>query len=96
MQFVITANDGSDNEALKRRMAAREDHLNNMRKLKASGNYLMGGARLDDSGKMIGSTVIIDFPNRADVDRWLADEPYVKANVWQKIDIQVFCKAQLE
>ncbi len=96
MQFVITAQDGTDAEALTRRMDAREDHLNNMRKLKAAGNYLIGGARMDDHGKMIGSTVIVDFPDRAAIDVWLADEPYVKAKVWQKIDIQPFRKAQLD
>jgi len=53
MQFLLTAFDGKDKDALARRMAVRETHFENIRKLKESGNFISGGAILDDSGIMI-------------------------------------------
>ncbi len=44
-----------------------------------------GGAILDDDGRMIGSATIVEFPDRAAVDAWLARDPYVTGKVWQKI-----------
>jgi uncharacterized protein YciI len=93
MQFVIIARDGTDNEALGRRMAAREAHLVNMKKLKTDGHYVIGGPFLDDKESMIGSIVIVDFADRAGVDNWLANDPYTKGNVWQQIEVLPFRNA---
>ncbi len=65
MQFVITALDYTDADALDRRMANREQHLAGARNLFASGHFVSGGAILDDTGKMIGSTLHAEFPTRA-------------------------------
>ena len=89
-QYVIIAYDGTDADALDRRLAVREAHLENTRKLKAAGNFIEGGAMLDDQGKMIGSVVIVGFPSRNELDIWLNNDPYVTGNVWQKIEIQSF------
>jgi len=62
MQFLITAYDGKDNEALARRMNVREQHLDGVKRLKAEGKHLYGAAILDDSGKMIGSIMIVEYP----------------------------------
>lgn len=86
MQFVLTARDGSDEHAYIRRMAAREAHLANTERLMA--HMIMGVATLDAAGKMNGSIMIVDFPERAALDAWLANEPYVTGNVWQEISIQ--------
>ncbi len=93
MQFVMIAKDGIDAEALDRRMAVREAHLANMKKLKAEGHYIIGGAILDDDGTMIGSTIILDFPDRAALDLWLVNDPYTKGDVWQHIDVYPFRSA---
>ena len=50
MQFLIVAHDGTDDEALDRRMAVREAHLEGARKRAASGMTILGGAMLDDDG----------------------------------------------
>ncbi|MBY0358373.1 MAG: YciI family protein [Candidatus Obscuribacterales bacterium] len=88
MQFLVTANDGSDEEALSRRLAAREAHLALGDKMREEGTLLYAAAILDDHEKMIGSTMICQFESRAKLDQWLKVEPYVTGNVWQKIVVQ--------
>jgi uncharacterized protein YciI len=88
MQFVITAMDFTDAGALDRRMAQREAHLAGVRQLVASGNFLSGGAILDSSGRMIGSTLHVDFPDRAALNAVLERDPYVSGKVWENIDVR--------
>jgi len=68
-------------------MAARENHLAGIVKMKAEGKAIYGVAMLNDQGKMIGSLMVVDFPSRSDVDAWLKIEAYVVGKVWQKIDV---------
>jgi uncharacterized protein YciI len=96
MQFLIIAHDGKDPGALERRMAVREAHLANVRPLKAKGHILIGGAILDEGGRMIGSTVIADYPDRAALDAWLQNDPYVTGGVWQEIEVRPFRAAKLD
>jgi uncharacterized protein len=90
MQFIITAYDGTDSEAPLRRQKAREAHLANISKLNEQGQVVIGGAILNDKGDMIGSTIILDFPDRAALDAWLAKDPYRIEKVWDKIDIKPY------
>ncbi|MDQ5986733.1 MAG: hypothetical protein CSYNP_02464 [Syntrophus sp. SKADARSKE-3] len=87
MQFLVIAYDGNDDKAMERRLAAREAHLAGIQKMKADGRAVYGVAILDDQERMIGSSMVVDFPSRADVDAWLKVEPYVTGNVWQKIEV---------
>jgi uncharacterized protein len=87
MQWLIIARDGQDPQAPGRRQAARPAHLENAARLQAQGHLLVGGALTDDHGNMIGSAAIAQFATRAELDRWLATDPYVTGGVWQ--DIQV-------
>lgn len=90
MQFLVIARDGADAAALDRRLAARALHFERLPAMLAAGEMLMGGAMLDDDGRMIGSTVLVDFPDRAALDRWLAEEPYVTGDVWRDLEILPF------
>ena len=90
MQFLVIARDGTDPAALDCRMAARGPHFERLPAMLAAGEMLMGGALLDDDGKMIGSTALVDFPDRAALDRWLAVEPYVTGDVWRDIEVVPF------
>ena len=54
MQFILVAYDGTDPEALERRMKVRQEHLEKIEVLKGRGEFLAGGAILDNDGKMIG------------------------------------------
>jgi uncharacterized protein YciI len=87
MQFLLIGHDGTDEGALDRRMAVREDHIARNDKLRDAGHLLYAVAILDDGGKMIGSSLIYEFESRADLDDWLNVEPYIFGNVWQKIEI---------
>lgn len=88
MQFVVTAMDYTDKDALQRRMANREAHLAGVRQLAAQGNILSGGAILDADGRMIGSTMHVEFPDRASLEAALQADPYISGKVWEHIDIK--------
>jgi len=96
MQYLIIAYDGEDSEALARRMSVREKHLEVVAKFKKEGKHLIGGAILDGNNKMIGSMMVVDFPNEEILrSEWLNDDPYVTGNVWQKIEIAPFRVAEV-
>jgi uncharacterized protein YciI len=90
MQFLITAYDGTDPEAPVRRQRTREAHLTGIRKLNEQGQVVVGGAILNDKGEMVGSSIIVDFPDRAALDAWLDQDPYKVEKVWQKIEIKPY------
>ena len=87
MQFLLTAYDGKDDGALNRRMSVREAHINGANQLKEAGDLIAGGAILDEAEQMIGSTMFVDFDSKAELDQWLASDPYVTGNVWQDISV---------
>ena len=87
MQFVVTAYDGRDPEALSRRQKARPAHIELAQAMQARGALIAGGAILDDQGSMIGSTLYVDFPSREALDSWLEADPYVTGGVWQDITV---------
>ena len=95
MQFVVIAHDGDDAAAPARRQAARPAHLEGARQMAEDGTLVAGGAVLDDDGTMVGSVAIVDMPDRAAVDRWLAEDPYVTGGVWQRIEVRPFRMAPL-
>lgn len=94
MQFLLVAYDGEDPEALERRMSVREEHLEKIALLKKTGEFICGGAILDDVGKMIGSMILYEFPDRTSLDEKLKSEVYVTNGVWKKIEIRPFRLAQ--
>jgi uncharacterized protein len=96
MQFLLVAYDGTDPGAYERRMKCRPDHLEKIALVKKAGQFLCGGAILDDEGKMIGSMILYEAENRAELDRLLEKEPYVYNKVWEKIEIRPFRMAKIE
>lgn len=89
-QYVVIAWDGTDADAPQRRQAVRDAHLQNVAALFADGRMKEGGAILNEAGEMIGSTCIVEFPDRAAMDEWLSSDPYVLGNVWQRIEVHPF------
>jgi uncharacterized protein YciI len=90
MQFLLTAYDGTDAGAPERRLKVRPTHLEKVEILRKSGEFLFGGAILDDKGQMIGSMIVYEFPDRKALDEWLKEEPYIYGKVWEKINIVPF------
>lgn len=89
-QYVIIAQDGTDEDALERRMQARPFHLAGAKKLKEQNNFVVGGATLDEEGKMRGSIMIVQFETKEEFDHWYANEPYIKEGVWKTIEVKPF------
>jgi len=87
MQFLVCGYDGDDDEALERRMKVREAHLAHGDELWAQGNMVIAVALLDGDDRMVGSAIVVDFPTRDDVDRWLEREPYVVGDVRRRVEI---------
>jgi len=90
MQWLVIARDGEDADAERRRMAARPAHLENAARLQAEGHLLVGGALVDDAGRMVGSACVAQFATRAELDAWLRTDPYVTGNVWQEIEVMPY------
>ncbi|MFD9105848.1 YciI family protein [Streptomyces virginiae] len=84
---MLIGRDGTDEGALDRRLAVREAHIALGDKLVAEGRMLFGTALLGDDGNMIGSMLVLDYPSRAELDQWLAVEPYATSGVWEEITI---------
>jgi uncharacterized protein len=96
MQFLLVAYDGTDPGALERRMKARPEHLDKIAVLKKRGEFLLGGAILDDNETMIGSMIIYEFSDRSALDESLKNEPYIIHGVWKKIEIRPYRLAKIE
>ena len=90
MQFLVTAKDGTDDAAVERRMRVRPTHLEAIAPLVEDGHVLVGGAILNEAGEMVGSMLLVDFPDRAAVDAWLEADPYVTSGVWREIEVSPF------
>lgn len=89
-QYLVTAYDFTDAEAFDRRMAARPRHVDGAKALKASGNFVVGGAMLNDEGKMIGSTMIVQFETDEEMEAWKQNDPYITQNVWESVEVKPF------
>ena len=67
-------------------MEVRPRHLKGM---KALGQQIIcAGGLLDEAGKMKGSALVTEFPDRAALDEYLKNEPYVVEGVWQKVEVE--------
>lgn len=95
MLYVVHAYDATGPDAPDRRLAARPSHFEGARRLKADGHFVLGGALLSPEGQMIGSMMLLDFADEAQLQEWLSWEPYVQRGVWEKIDIKPFRQAEL-
>lgn len=84
MQFLVKAYDGPN--MLDKRMEVRLRHLEGMKTL--GRQIICAGGLLDEEGRMKGSALVMEFPDRAALDAYLANEPYVAAGVWQKIEAE--------
>ncbi|GLQ12062.1 hypothetical protein GCM10007913_39940 [Devosia yakushimensis] len=90
MYFTIIARDSTQPGSLEKRLANRDSHLEKIHAMKAEGTIVDGGAMLDDAGNMVGSIVLCEFPDRAGLDAYLAEEVYATQGVWGDIEIVPF------
>ncbi len=84
MQFLVKAYDGKG--MLDKRLAVRPRHLEGMKTL--GKQIICAGGLLDDEGRMKGSALVMEFENRAALDEYLKNEPYVVEGVWQEVEVE--------
>jgi uncharacterized protein YciI len=87
-QFLVTLYDGTDSGASARRQATRPAHLDGLQGNVGSGKLLFGGPILDDAQQPIGSFLLADCTDRSELDAMIANDPYTKANVWQRVEVK--------
>ena len=84
MFFALRCLDKPDSLAL--RQQSRPDHLAHLERY--LDHLLCAGPLLDEDGTSpIGSLIIVEFDDRAAVDRFLADDPYTKAGLFATVEV---------
>ena len=89
-QYLITAYDYTYEDSLQNRIDVRPHHLDGAKELKEKGNFILGGAMLNDDGKMIGSVMVLQFETDEELEAWKKSEPYITQKVWETVDIKPF------
>ena len=87
--YILRALDYTDEGATDRRMKVRDDHFAYLNPRVKEGFAICGGAVLDETGKMIGSTIVFNC-SREELDEYLKSEPYVVGKVWEKLEINEY------
>ena len=82
MHFVIHALDRPDAGDL--RASTRERHLDYL----SGFDVVFGGPLLDDEGKMCGSLIVVDMPDRGAVAELASGDPYSKAGLFSQVIIR--------
>jgi uncharacterized protein YciI len=89
-QYLVTGYDYTDAGALDRRMNIRPHHIDNLKVLKETGNYIIGGALLNEEGQMKGSVMIMQFETEEALEAWKQGEPYITQGIWETVDVKPF------
>ena len=87
MHYLILGFDGTDEEALARRLAVRQQHIALADKMIDKGKKIYGAGILNEKGEMCGSIIVGNFETREDLDEYLSQEPYKNSNVWKTLDV---------
>ena len=87
MLFVVTARLAEGPEAEEKRATLRPAHMQTVRAMAADGRMVLGGALMDGEKAGPASFAILDLPDRATLDAWLADHPYQTAGVWSETSV---------
>jgi uncharacterized protein YciI len=81
MHFVVIARDKPDRSL---RLAARADHL----EFVADRQHLfVYGGPLIENGEMVGSILVLELPDRAALDSYLAEDPYFARGIFASIEV---------
>ena len=84
--------------SLENRIAARPAHVERLKKLLAEGRLMMAGPNpaIDspDPGTagFTGSLIVAEFESLEQAQLWATEDPYVKQNVYQSVEVKPFNK----
>jgi hypothetical protein len=96
MLYAIISTDVEDSLSL--RLQARPAHLDRLEILKNEGRLILAGPHPsvdnDDPGEagFTGSLVVAEFESREAAQSWADQDPYVAANVYEKVIVKPFKK----
>ncbi len=96
MFYAIISEDREN--SLEDRLAARPAHLERLQQLQTDGRLLIAGPHpaidSEDPGPagFSGSLVVAEFESLEAAQRWADDDPYIHANVYQKVTVKPFKK----
>lgn len=97
MLYAIISTDVENSLSL--RLQARPAHLDRLEILKNEGRLILAGPHPsvdnDDPGEagFTGSLVVAEFESREAAQSWADQDPYVAANVYDKVIVKPFKKA---
>jgi uncharacterized protein len=86
--FAISCTDKPGSLPL--RMATREAHFADVNGGATEAKLRLGGPYLDENGNMAGSLMIVEAPGRAEVEEFSRNDPYVRAGLFQTIEIRPY------
>lgn len=84
MQFAIIATDKPNSEQIRDRLRSRrlEWLTANQKRIAATGGLV------DDNNRHVnGGLMIVDAANRAEVEKFAAEDPFTAAGLYQKVEI---------
>jgi len=99
MLYLILGHDKRD--ALPIRQATRPAHLDYVRVLHEQGRLVIVGPRpkidtlAPTEAGYFGSLIIAEFASLQAAQAWAAQDPYAKAGVFERVDVQPFIQVQL-
>lgn len=86
--FLVRAFDGQNGNAI--RAEVREPHRAHLRRQTADCRCVLGGPLRNEQGEMIGTALVFEATSRAAVEQFMADDPYVKANLFARLETDVW------
>jgi len=93
--FTVIATDVPN--SLEKRKAHRPAHFARLQALDAAGQLVLAGpCPLDHDNPAAGfsgSLLVLNFPDRAALDAWLAEEPFVLEGIYESVVVKPFIQA---
>jgi uncharacterized protein YciI len=86
MLFTIACHDKPDHLAL--RMTTRPNHIAYVGQFAA--DLVVAGPMLDDQGQPCGSMFVMECPDRAAAEAFVAADPYTKAGLFGRTTIHAY------
>lgn len=83
MLTVFVCVDRSDGAVIRQR--TRAEHIRYM--MDRLTDQVFGGPLLDDAGRTIGSLICMNCRDRTDAERFLAQEPYFRAGLFERVEM---------
>lgn len=86
--FLVRAFDGQDGITI--RAEIRETHRAHLRRPSPDCRCILGGPLRNDQGEMIGTALVFEASSRTAVEQFMADDPYVKARLFVRLETDVW------